>query len=701
MGDTRRVRKARPHSVASCPKWRGGASSVGAAFAFAVVIQIFLPGCTPSDMRLPAPSPRSVEPSWAKQGQAQRVRILGQDFYLGAQRRFGWPLTIDNSFSVRVGGVALEEVDRRGEGEIFATLPDTLGVGTWDLEVEGPTGTGLLSQAITIIPNEICAGGVDEDADGQIDCADSECSDRACDDGDGCTSNDTCTVQGACVGTPCTAPSPCHDSTCQADACVVTVRLGETCSDGRGCTATDVCREDGVCSGVNTCQAPPTQCHQATGTCHEDSTCSYTVAVGGPCDDGVACTWSDSCSPSAACAGVAYSCEPPSECFTSACDGLGGCTLSAKFRGACGDGGVCLGDGGCEPIAWPYQPSNFQPGSAIPGPHFTIPTGCSTWFNSTANGWQNWQGSCGAATPPPGTVVTMPSGGEAVLFNVWNFTVQSGGLLNLFGDRPVIFAAFGDVRINGQIRANTSVTNANGYTGAGANPAICGSMVGVNATSATAGGGGGAFGGVGASGGGVGAGAGGMAGTAVREPLRGGCPGGKGGGVSGGLGGSGGGAVQISARGLLEVTSTITASGSGAKGATGSGSAGGGGGGSGGMILLEGNTVNLTPSAILTANGGGGGSGEGQSAGKSGDDGSLTSITPAAGGGGSTTAGGGGSGGVAGIAATAGAAGSTGGSGGGGAGVGVIIVRGNPNVTGGCTRQAGVTSPLPVYLDCQ
>jgi hypothetical protein len=372
--------------------------------------------------------------------------------------------------------------------------------------------------------------------------------------------------------------------------------------------------------------------------------------------------------------------------------------VSPTFGVGCGDGGVCLGDGGCLPVVWPYQPSNFQPSPGPPGPIVTFPTGCSITFNSTNNTWQQWQNQCPGVSPPPGTVITMPGGSQAVLISMWSLTVESGALVSVVGDKPVIFAAFGDIHIRGQVRANTSVTNSNGVTGAGANPTLCAQMTGGNSTTLTAGGGGGAFGGPGASGGGVGAGAGGIPGSPATEPLRGGCRGGNGGGLSGGLGGSGGGAVQFSAGGRLEVGSLVTASGSGAKGGNSGASTGGGGGGSGGMILLEGDTVDLT-SAILTSNGGGGGSGEGNGAGKSGEDGSATSDVPAPGGAGSATGGAGGSGGTGTAAPNPGAT-ATAGSGGGGAGVGVIIVRANQNSPGSCIRQPALTSPPPVYLNC-
>jgi hypothetical protein len=649
---------------------------------------------------MPPPVPTSVEPAAAKEGERQRLRILGERFYVGGVRQLGEGVRINALYSARIGGVELEEVERLGEGELVAYVPGSVSVGTWNVEVTGPAGTGLLASGFTVLPRELCSDNADNDGDGLKNCEDPECLAQTCDDGNGCTLNDVCTAQGTCVGGPCVPPSPCWRGGCDAGVCDLRIAVGASCTDGLSCTVSDTCQGDGGCAGNNNCTTPPTACHQPTGTCEANSTCSYAVAEGSPCNDGAACTAADTCTASATCVGSSYSCAPAGECFASACDGTGGCLVSPTFGAPCGDAGVCLGDGGCLPVVWPYQPSNFQPSGGPPGPTVTIPSGCTVWFNSTNNAWQNQSQQCAGVVLPSGTVVTMPGATEAVLFSVWNLTLQPNALIILFGDRPVIFGAFGDIRIQGDVRVNTSVTNVNGNTGAGANPASCGQMTGGNATTSTAGGGGGAFGGAGASGAGAGAGAGGIPGSPSTEPLRGGCRGGNGGGVSGGLGGSGGGAVQFSAGGLLEVSSVITASGSGAKGATGSGSAGGGGGGSGGMILLEGDKVNITSTAILTSNGGGGGSGEGQSAGKSGEDGSLTTAAPAPGGTGSPTAGQGGSGGTGTAAPTPGQPGTTGGSGGGGAAVGVIFVRANQNAPGSCVHQPAVASPPPVYINC-
>jgi hypothetical protein len=138
--------------------------------------------------------------------------------------------------------------------------------------------------------------------------------------------------------------------------------------------------------------------------------------------------------------------------------------------------------------------------------------------------------------------------------------------------------------------------------------------------STAGGGGGGGFGGIGGDGGrgsdtGVVPPNGGVVyGSATLMPLYGGSGGGGGGdgmsggsgsGAGGGPGGGAGGAVQLSVRGTLVVTGTITAS--GGQGAPESGDHGAGGGGSGGGILLEARTLTIGAATLRVDGGNGGG----------------------------------------------------------------------------------------------
>src|SRR5206468_1614367 len=94
-----------------------------------------------------------------------------------------------------------------------------------------------------------------------------------CDDGNACTRTDACQA-GACVGgnpVVCTAADQCHIAgVCNAASGVCTnpAKLdGAPCDDGNACTRTDTC-EAGACVGGNpvVCTAAD-QCHTA-GACN-------------------------------------------------------------------------------------------------------------------------------------------------------------------------------------------------------------------------------------------------------------------------------------------------------------------------------------------------------------------------------------------------------------------------------------------------
>lgn len=235
----------------------------------------------------------------------------------------------------------------------------------------------------------------------------------------------------------------------------------------------------------------------------------------------------------------------------------------------------------------------------------------------------------GATSTPPSVLFDPASGPEARVLVLDTLVVSSGTALVASGSRPLIIVVHGDVSIVGTIDVSATVNPDDGSStpGAGGDDATeCADGFGEPGTDSTGaggagGGGGGGFGEDGGDGGdGNGSGAGGKgpkgakSGSDTLVPLRGGCAGGVGGdsvGVldNGGRAGNGGGAVEITALGMIVVSGTISANGTGgAAGAT-LVNAGGGGAGSGGGILLDGDVVTVSDVAKLCANGGGGGEG--------------------------------------------------------------------------------------------
>ncbi|MFP2904093.1 hypothetical protein ACLESD_03265 [Pyxidicoccus sp. 3LFB2] len=177
----------------------------------------------------------------------------------------------------------------------------------------------------------------------------------ACEDGNACTENDLCNSAGVCAGTSrtCTQPpSSCHEptGTCSNGTCAYVLKPPtSSCDDGNACTSNDSCNAAGTCSGEpRVCNQPPSQCHEPTGTC-SNGTCSYVLKpASSACNDGNACTSNDRCSASGACTGDLQTCnQPPTQCHEPAGTCSNGiCGYPYKpVNASCSDGNACtLGD---------------------------------------------------------------------------------------------------------------------------------------------------------------------------------------------------------------------------------------------------------------------------------------------------------------------------------------------------------------------
>ena len=179
-----------------------------------------------------------------------------------------------------------------------------------------------------------------------------------CDDGNVCSAGDAC-INGSCVSG---AAPPCDDGiTCTLDVC--DPKLGCThlwqegsCDDGDPCTTEDSCTDDG-CFGV------PLNCDDGESctedSCGEDGGCVHSP-ISGSCTDGNACTLGDACEEGSCVPGPLAECAPSGPCETALCDPATGlCTATLWDAGtSCEDGDACTqeeqcdGDGGCvgEPI---------------------------------------------------------------------------------------------------------------------------------------------------------------------------------------------------------------------------------------------------------------------------------------------------------------------------------------------------------------
>lgn len=187
-----------------------------------------------------------------------------------------------------------------------------------------------------------------------------------CDDGDVCTTTDTC-QGGLCRAGP--ALSCPWDSECAAFRCerLVGCVLDTTYQEGKSCSDDDRCTVGEMCDGAGGC-APiaPAECDD-DNPCTEDSCdatwgCEHSWVTGGcddrsacttddvcefgqcrgkaiPCDDADACT-ADSCDPLLGCQRLPLVCDDHNPCTTDACDRGGGCRYTAR-SGGCDDGLAC------------------------------------------------------------------------------------------------------------------------------------------------------------------------------------------------------------------------------------------------------------------------------------------------------------------------------------------------------------------------
>lgn len=180
----------------------------------------------------------------------------------------------------------------------------------------------------------------------------------SCDDGNACTQTDSCQT-GVCSGSNpvvCTALDQCHRvGICDTNTGVCDNPLkadGSGCEDGNFCTLTDTCQA-GVCVGGSAKVCTSTNSCQNGGTC-EPSTglCSGTNKPNGTsCDDGDACTQSDSCQ-NGTCTGTnPVVCTALDQCHdVGSCNPLTGlCSDPQKSNGAsCNDGNACTQTDTCQ-----------------------------------------------------------------------------------------------------------------------------------------------------------------------------------------------------------------------------------------------------------------------------------------------------------------------------------------------------------------
>lgn len=169
-----------------------------------------------------------------------------------------------------------------------------------------------------------------------------------CEDGSKCTSNDQCDDKtGTCTGgsaKDCDDKNTCTKDSCAplSGTCVHSAVDGGACDDGNLCTTKETC-SSGKCGGV---VLPCNDGNPCTNdTCLGAKGCVYTP-VGAPCDDGNACTDFDICA-GGTCAGKPKEkalCDDLNPCTTDACSPLSGC-VNLPTTATCTDGDSCTANG--------------------------------------------------------------------------------------------------------------------------------------------------------------------------------------------------------------------------------------------------------------------------------------------------------------------------------------------------------------------
>ncbi len=258
----------------------------------------------------------------------------------------------------------------------------------------------------------------------------------SCNDGNPCTRTDSCRT-GVCVGgdpVVCVASDQCHTGVCitgpiSGGSCAYPNRPdGSSCSDGDACTLGDTCQAGACTSGAPGC-APPDQCHTAADSCDPVSGCSYPARPDGtPCDDGSACTRSDTCEaglctggdpvtcvPSATCR-AAGTCDPttglcsdPPATDGAACDDGRSCTAGDACRAGLCTATVstcaCSSDDGCQALDQCHQQRTCDVPSGACSPSLPVADGAACDDGSLCTSGETCQaGACGA----PRLVVTCP-----------------------------------------------------------------------------------------------------------------------------------------------------------------------------------------------------------------------------------------------------------------------------------------------------
>lgn len=252
------------------------------------------------------------------------------------------------------GNTGQDEATRSGDEVVLRTTVSTAA----DLIVLKTTcgGQDLCAGRVCSAADQCHTAGTCDPATGQCS-QPAKPNGAPCSDGNQCTTGDSCKAGACAPGTPtvCVPSDVCHDAgTCDAatGACSNPPKAdGSSCDDLNACNGLDLC-VSGVCTHEpeETCGDPPTVC-QGPGTCDPATgRCHYANLDGNPCDDGDACTGRDLCEGGQCVSGTDVVCPAPANrCQVGVCDRSTGCgTANVPDGIQCDDGNACTQTDTCQ-----------------------------------------------------------------------------------------------------------------------------------------------------------------------------------------------------------------------------------------------------------------------------------------------------------------------------------------------------------------
>jgi hypothetical protein len=153
----------------------------------------------------------------------------------------------------------------------------------------------------------------------------------ACDDGNPCTAGETC-QSGDCQGgstVDCSLlDGACHVGVCNSGACESQpTNQGGACDDGNPCTTGETCNA-GTCQAGSTLDCSSLNGACQVGVCNSGQCESQAANQGGACDDGNACTTGTTCNAGACGGGLPVNCDDGDTCTQDDCSPQSGCVYT-------------------------------------------------------------------------------------------------------------------------------------------------------------------------------------------------------------------------------------------------------------------------------------------------------------------------------------------------------------------------------------